>query len=106
MHEYKNAVERAGTFDTVAVIKALEGHQYQLLKDPQTWRAFDHQSVQTVYTVKCNPASVVLKDKYHLDYFTILSSIPGNQAARTRAEWNAVRKAAGKPPYLEKLPAR
>jgi len=104
MYEYKSAVERAGTFDTTDVIKALEGHEYQLLKDKQTWRAFDHQSVQTVYTVRCNPADVVLKDKYHLDYFTILGSIPGNQAVRTRSEWNAVRRAAGKPTYLEKLP--
>ena len=104
MHEYKNAVERAGTFETTAVIKALEGHSYQLLKDKQQWRKFDHQSIQTVYTVRCNPANVVLADKYHLDYFTILSSISGREAAQTRAEWNAVRKAAGKPNYLEKLP--
>jgi branched-chain amino acid transport system substrate-binding protein len=104
MYEYKAAVERAGTFDTPAVIKALEGHEYQMLKDKQVWRAFDHQSVQTVYTVRCNPADVVLKDKYHLDYFKILGSVPGNEAAVTRSEWNAVRKAAGKSIYLEKLP--
>ena len=104
MHEYKNAVERAGTFATAAVIKALEGHQYQLLKDKQTWRAFDHQSVQTVYTVQCNPANVVLSDKYHLDYFTILSSMSGEEAVRSRMEWNAIRKAAGKPTYLGKMP--
>lgn len=101
MHEYKAAVERAGTFDTDAVIKALEGHEYQLLKDKQRWRAFDHQSVQTVYTVRCNPEDVVSSDKYHLDYFTIIGSLPGEDAVRTRAEWNAVRKAAGKPNYLQ-----
>ncbi len=28
MYEYKAAVERAGSFDAVAVIKALEGHEY------------------------------------------------------------------------------
>ncbi len=104
MLEYKAAVERAGTFDTPAVIKALEGHTYQHLKDKQVWRAFDHQSVQTVYTVRCNPADVVLKDKYHLDYFAILGSVAGKDAAVTRSEWNAVRKAAGKSIYLEKLP--
>ncbi|MBU3915817.1 substrate-binding protein, partial [bacterium] len=100
LHEYKAAVERAKTFDTKAVIKALEGHRYQLLKDAQQWRAFDHQSVQTVYAVKCNPADVVLKDKYKLDYFEILSSMPGDQAAITREEWNAVRVKAGKPTHL------
>jgi len=103
LYEYKTAVQRAGTFDTAAVIKALEGHAYTLLKDRQVWREFDHQSVQTVYAVKCNPQAVVLKDKYRLDYFEILSSIPGEEAARTREEWNAVRAAAGKPLHLENL---
>ena len=104
LYEYKSAVERAGSFDSPAVIKALENHEYTLLKDKQVWRDFDHQSVQTVYAVKCNPQAVVLKDKYKLDYFEILSSIPGEDAVCTREEWNAARKAAGKPTHLEKLP--
>ncbi len=104
LHEYKDAVERAGTFETTAVIKALEGHTYQVLKDQQTWRAFDHQSIQTVYIVRCNPASVVLKDKYHLDYFEIIDQIPSDGIFRTREEWNSARQAAGKPTYLEPLP--
>ena len=104
LNEYKAAVERAGTFDTPAVIKALEGHEYTLLKDKQMWRDFDHQSVQTVYAVKCNPQAVVLGDKYKLDYFEILSSLPGEEAVRTRDEWSAVRIAAKKPTHLEKLP--
>jgi ABC-type branched-subunit amino acid transport system substrate-binding protein len=104
LYEYKDAVKRAGTFDTPAVIKALEGHEYVLLKDKQIWRNFDHQSVQTVYAVRCNPQAVVLRDKYKLDYFEILSSMPGEKAAQTREEWNAERAAAGKPPYLEALP--
>ena len=103
LYEYKAAVERAGTFDSPAVIKALEGHEYTLLKDKQVWRDFDHQSVQTVYAVRCNPQQVVLKDKYKLDYFEILSSLPGEEAVRTREEWNAARAAAGKPTHLEKL---
>jgi ABC-type branched-subunit amino acid transport system substrate-binding protein len=104
LYEYKAAVEKAGTFDVPAVIKALEGREYTLLKDKQLWRDFDHQSVQTVYAVKCKPADAVLKDKYQLDYFEILDSMPGEQAAVTRDEWNAVRSAAGKPTSLEKLP--
>jgi ABC-type branched-subunit amino acid transport system substrate-binding protein len=104
MHEYKAAVERAGTFASPAVIKALEGHTYQLLKDKQTWRDFDHQSVQTVYAVRANPKEIVLKDKYHLDYFEIIDSMAGSEAAITREEWNNVRRAAGKPTQLERLP--
>lgn len=103
MHEYKAAVERAGTFDSDEVVKALEGHSYQYVKDRQNWRSFDHQSVQTVYTVRCRPAGEVLEDKHHLDYFRIIGNLPGSEAVRTRPEWNAVRKEAGKPTHLEPL---
>jgi branched-chain amino acid transport system substrate-binding protein len=74
-----------------------------LLKDEQQWRDFDHQSVQTVYAVRCKPEVEVLKDKFKLDYFEIISAMPGEEAVRTREEWNAVRKAAGKPTELEPL---
>jgi len=103
VYEYKAAVERAKSFDNDAVIKALEGHTYQLLKDKQTWRAFDHQSIQTVYAVKCKPMSAVLKDEYQLDYFEIIGSMTGDQAAQSKKEWDAARTAAGKPTKLEPL---
>ena len=103
MYEYKAAVERARSFDSPAVIKALEGHKYTLLKDQQEWRNFDHQSIQTVYVVRCNSPATVLKDKYHLDYFDIIDSMPGNDAFIGRSGWNDVRKGAGKPVYLERL---
>ncbi len=103
LHEYKAAVERAKTFETAAVIKALEGHAYIGLKDRQVWRAFDHQSVQTVYAVKCRPARDVMADKHRLDYFAIIDSMPGAEAAITHEEWKAQRKAAGKKASLEKL---
>ncbi len=104
LHEYKAAVERAGTFDAPAVIQALEGHEYTLLKDKQYWRPFDHQSVQTVYAVKCKPEAAVRRDKYGLDYFEILSFVPGEQAVISQEEWAEARQAAGKPEYLETLP--
>jgi len=104
MHQYKEAVERAGTFESAAVIQALEGHEYTFLKDAQYWREFDHQSVQTVYAVKCKSQAEVVSDKFKQDYFEILSALPGEQAARTRSEWDAARTAAGKPTQLESLP--
>ena len=106
LYEYKSAVERAGSFEPAKVIRALEGHEYQLLKDTQQWREFDHQSVQTVYAVKGKPAQEVRNSKHELDYFEIISSIPGNQAVRTRDEWNTVRRAAGKSITLEGLPTK
>lgn len=104
LFEYKTAVERAGSFGGSNVIRALEGHTYQWTKDQQTWRQFDHQSIQSVYLVKGNPADVVAKDTLGQDYFEILHSMPGSQAARTHEQWQDVRRKAGKPLQLEPLP--
>jgi len=98
--EYKAAVEYAHNFDSKAVIAALEGHKYTLLKDEQEWRAFDHQSLQTVYAVKCKKQVEVLKDKYKQDYFEIINVMSGAEAAQSRAEWEAERKAANAPTEL------
>ena len=95
LYQYKDAVERAGTFDTKAVIAALEGHKYVSLKDEQVWRKFDHQSVQTVYAVRCKPYEEVTKDKFKQDYFEILKAMPGEEAARSYDRWVRTRKAAG-----------
>ncbi len=104
LYQYKAAVERAGSFETRKVIKQLEGHKFTSLKDEQFWRAFDHQNIQTVYSVKCRPEHEVLKDKYRLDYFQIIGRMPGHEAARTRIEWNALRVATGQPTVLESFP--
>ena len=101
LYQYKDAVERAGTFDTKKVIAALEGHSFVSMKDEQVWRAFDHQAVQSVYTVRCKPAEEVLKDKFKEDYFEILYKMDGDEAARSKEEWLELRKKAGKPAELE-----
>jgi branched-chain amino acid transport system substrate-binding protein len=101
LYQYKEAVERAKAFDTQAVIKALEGHKYIGLKDEQYWRSWDHQSVQTVYAVKCKPAAEVKKDKYQLDYYEIINKMKGEEAAITQAEWTALRSKVGAPATLE-----
>lgn len=100
VYQYKDAVERAGTTNTSRVIKALEGHHYTFLKDEQYWRDFDHQNIQTVYVVKVKPRNNIVEDAYSSDYFTIVDSMAGDEAAQTRDEWQARRRAAGKPNSL------
>jgi branched-chain amino acid transport system substrate-binding protein len=102
--EYKSAVERAGSFKAEAVIRALEGHNFSLLKGEQQWRDFDHQNVQDVYLIRCKPAEAVLKDKYGQDFFEIIDRLAGPAAVQTDAQWKAVREKAGLPGFLEKLP--
>jgi len=97
VYQYKDAVERAGTTNTQSVIRALEGHRYTFLKDEQYWREFDHQNVQSVYVVKIKPRETILADPFGSDYFSIVESMPGENAVQTRQEWEARRRAAGKP---------
>lgn len=103
LNEYKDAVERAKTFDAPSVIKALENHEFSLLKDRAKWRDFDHQLVQSVYVVKCRPESDILKSKLGLDYFDVLGRFSGDEMVQTRGEWNARRTKAGLPIHYEKL---
>jgi predicted GIY-YIG superfamily endonuclease len=101
VHQYKEAVERAKTFETAEVIKALEGHLYTGVKDEQEWRAFDHQSIQTVYAVRGKKAEAVKKDKYQADFFEVIHKVRGEEAAITKEEWEAARDAVSAPPMLE-----
>jgi ABC-type branched-subunit amino acid transport system substrate-binding protein len=101
LKEYKAAVERAKTFEIKAVIKALEGHKYTGLKDEQQWRQFDHQSIQTVYAVKVKPAAEVKKSKYQMDYFDIIATMSGEEAAVDYKEWSDIRDMVNMKPELE-----
>lgn len=96
IYQYKEAVERAGTTDTGELIKALEGHEFSLLKDRQQWRAFDHQNLQTVYVVRGKTRDQVVSDPLRSDYFDVIGSLEGDKAARSLNEWQAARAAAGK----------
>jgi branched-chain amino acid transport system substrate-binding protein len=101
LYEYKDAVERAKSFDAKPVIQALEGHKYTGLKDEQYWRDWDHQSIQTVYAVKCNPVAEIKKDKHQEDYFGIVNTMKGDDAAIGKAEWTEIRAKVGMPATLE-----
>lgn len=103
VYQYKSAVERAGSFAPAAVVKALEGHSFALLKGRQTWRALDHQNVQTVYMVQGNGQKTVLADPMRQDYFSIILHKEGEQLVLPPDQWRARRKKAGLPPYLEPL---
>lgn len=101
VYQYRDAVERAGTTRTSAVIRELEGHRYQLLKDEQEWRAFDHQNVQSVYVVRARPRAQVLEDPFDSNYFEILDTLSGAESARTLEEWQQARRQAGMPLTLQ-----
>lgn len=101
--EYKAAVERAGSFHSQKVVRALEGHSFNLLKDKQTWRGFDHQNVQTVYLVRVKKWDTVVNSMDQQDYFENIHQFKGPDVVRSYDEWAISRKKAKQPPNLEPL---
>jgi ABC-type branched-subunit amino acid transport system substrate-binding protein len=100
VYQWADAVTRTGSLNTDRLITALEGHEYQLLKDTQTWRAFDHQNVQTVYAVRIKPRAQVMLDPLRQDYFELLAEMSGEQAAMGKEQWLAERREHNQPEQL------
>jgi len=81
--QYADAVKRAGDFDHIKVIKALEGQRFTLLGDEEYFRQWDHQGIHPTYVaVGKSPA----ESKNEWDLFKIIASKPGDEVARTREE--------------------
>jgi branched-chain amino acid transport system substrate-binding protein len=72
--QYLEAVKRAGTKDSKAVIKALEGHTFRdFFANPGHIRPEDHMQVGTAYIVKAkNPNEI----KEPWDFFEVVGSVP------------------------------
>lgn len=100
IHQWADAANRSGSLAAQPLISALENHRYSLLKGPAQWRGFDHQNVQKVYVVRVNDRATVIKHPSKQDYFEILHSLDGDQAAIGHDDWVKLRKAAGQPETL------
>ena len=79
MMQVLEAVRRAGTTDTAAVIKALEGHDFDGLKEGRSFfRAWDHQHVQDVLVGQAYGKEL------GLGHYQIVATIPGDSMAGER----------------------
>lgn len=91
VRQWAAAAQRAGSLDSEAVIAALEGHRYRLLKDEQYWRDFDHQNVQSIYAVRVRNRNEIMQDRFKQDYFTIIHRMDGEEAAPSLDDWQQER---------------
>jgi len=72
MTQILEAMQRAGTTETAALIKALEGHEFDGLKEgPSVFRASDHQHVQDVLVGEA------FSKELGLGHYKILATVPG-----------------------------
>ena len=78
MTQILEAVRRAGTTDTMVVIKALEGHEFDGLKEGRSYfRSWDHQHVQDVLVGEA------FGKEMGLGHYKILATVPGDAVAGT-----------------------
>ncbi len=76
MTQILEAVRRAGTTETLPVIKALEGHEFDGLKEGRSYfRASDHQHVQDVLVGEA------FGKELGLGHYKILATVPGDAVA-------------------------
>lgn len=78
MTQILEAMQRAGTTETAALIKALEGHEFDGLKVGQSsFRAWDHQHVQDVLVGEA------FGKELGLGHYKILATVAGDRIAGT-----------------------
>lgn len=87
VRQWGDAVRRSASTDSEALIAALEDHRYQLLKDEQQWRGFDHQNLQSIYAVRVRKREQIMRDTLKQHYFEIIHRMSGEQAAPSHDEW-------------------
>jgi branched-chain amino acid transport system substrate-binding protein len=80
---YKWAVEQTKSFDPKALIRVLEGHTFVGLKDQETIRTWDHQTIQSVYVVRGRDAKEM---KGSWDVFDVVEAFTGEDLAPSREE--------------------
>ncbi len=81
MTQILEAVQRAGTTDTQAVIKALEGHEFDGLKEGHSYfRGSDHQHVQDVLVGKAYGKEL------GLGHYQLLATVPGDAVVGSHDE--------------------
>jgi branched-chain amino acid transport system substrate-binding protein len=76
----KAAIEKAGTIETEAVIKAIEGMPFDGLRGKFSIRALDHMG-----TVPCYQGTIAKDPKYPFKTWKDISRVPGEEVIRPEA---------------------
>lgn len=76
----KAAIDKAGTIETEAVIKAIEGIPFDGLRQKFSIRALDHMA-----TVPCYQGTIAKDPKYPFKTWTDITRVPGDQVIRPEA---------------------
>jgi ABC-type branched-subunit amino acid transport system substrate-binding protein len=57
MYQWKGGIERAGSLDPLKFIAKMEGYHFTATKEPEYWRAWDHQGVNSCLVLEGLPTA-------------------------------------------------
>ena len=86
----KAAIDKAGTIETEAVIKAIEGLPFEGLRQKFSIRALDHMG-----TVPCYQGTIAKDPKYPFKIWTDITRVPGDEVIRPEASVREIWKKTG-----------
>ena len=86
----KAAIDKAGTIETEAVIKAIEGMPFDGLRQKFSIRALDHMG-----TVPCYQGTIAKDPKYPFKIWKDISRVPGEEVIRPEASVREIWKKTG-----------
>jgi branched-chain amino acid transport system substrate-binding protein len=86
----KAAIDKAGTIETEAVIKAIEGMPFDGLRQKFSIRALDHMG-----TVPCYQGTIAKDPKYPFKVWKDISRVPGEEVIRPEASVREIWKKTG-----------
>ena len=82
--EALQGIDRAGTTEANAWVKAMEGHHFDTLKENQGyWRDWDHQAIHDPLAIEAIPKA---EWAFENEYFKTIARADGDKVAPTRAE--------------------
>ncbi len=55
IYQWKSGIERSGSLDPAKFIAKMEGHKFTATKEPEYWRAFDHQGINSCLVMEGVP---------------------------------------------------
>jgi ABC-type branched-subunit amino acid transport system substrate-binding protein len=84
IYQYKSAVERAGTINPDKVVEKLEGWHFTATREPEYWRAWDHQGINNTLVVEGVPMAQRGGDAFA--YGKVLEVHNGEDVATSRAD--------------------
>jgi len=78
MYQWKSGIERSGSLDPAKFIAKMEGYHFTATKEPEYWRSWDHQGINSCLVMEGVP---IANRKDPFAYANVLQVYGGDAVA-------------------------